>query len=175
MTSRDVLPDYLAPGLRVVICGTAVARTSANLGHYYAGPGNQFWELLWTSRIIGEPLSPLGDSQVLRFGVGLTDLAKSRAASSDRGLQGVDVGGFLEKMERYQPAWVAFHGKKAAEYVSRYLGFGRDISLGEQPWTGAGRPAFVLPSASAANQDASRLEGKPTRQAWFAELKRRLP
>jgi double-stranded uracil-DNA glycosylase len=171
----EVLPDYLARGLRVVICGTVVARASASTGHYYAGPGNQFWQLLWSSRIIGEPLSPLSDSQVLRFGVGLTDLAKSTSASSDRGLQGVDVPAFIEKMERYQPAWIAFHGKKAAEYVSHYLGFGRDVFLGEQPWTVAGRPAFVLPSASAGNQDASRLEGKPTRQAWFSDLRKRLP
>lgn len=28
----------------------------------------------------------------------------------------------------------------AAEDVSRYLGFGRDVSLGEPPWTVAGTP-----------------------------------
>jgi TDG/mug DNA glycosylase family protein len=171
----DVLPDYLARGLRVVICGTAVATRSASMGRYYAGPGNEFWQLLWSSRIIGEPLSPLSDSQVLRFGVGLTDLVKSSAASSDRGLRGFDVAGFIEKIAHYEPAWVAFHGKTAAKQVSRHLGFARDVNLGEQPWQVADRPVFVLPSASGANRDPARLEGKSTRVEWFRELRDRLP
>jgi TDG/mug DNA glycosylase family protein len=174
-TRHHVLPDYLARGLRVVICGTAVGRTSASIGHYYAGAGNEFWALLWQSRIIGEPLSPLTDSQVLRFGVGLTDLAKATAASSDRGLRGVDVAGFIDKIAHYEPAWIAFHGKTAAKYVSQYLGFGSDVTLGQQPWTAAARSVFVLPSASAANRDPSHLEGKNSRLEWFAELRRRLP
>jgi TDG/mug DNA glycosylase family protein len=170
-----VLPEYLARGLRLVICGTAVGRTSASIGYYYAGPGNEFWPLLWQSRIIGEPLSPLTDSRVLRFGVGLTDLAKTTAASSDRGLRGVDVAGFVDKVAHYQPAWVAFHGKTAARYVSQYLGFGSEVTLGEQPWVVAACPVFVLPSASAANRVPSHLEGKNSRLEWYAELKRRLP
>ena len=171
----EILPDYLARGLRLVICGTAVSTTSASQGHYYAGPGNEFWALLWTSRIIGEPLSPLTDSQVLRFGVGLTDLVKTAAASRDRGLRGYDVAGFIGKIELYQPAWVAFHGKEAARQVGRYLGQGRDVALGEQSWTVTDRPVFVLPNGSGANRDQSRLEGKPSREAWFSELKQKLP
>lgn len=41
-----VLDDVLAPNLRVVFCGTAVGVRSAARGHYYAGPGNDFWRLL---------------------------------------------------------------------------------------------------------------------------------
>jgi len=41
-----VLPDYLAPGLKVVFCGTAVGEQSAARGHYFAGRGNDFWRLL---------------------------------------------------------------------------------------------------------------------------------
>ena len=37
----SVLPDVLAPGLRIVFCGTAVGVTSAQLGAYYARPGNK--------------------------------------------------------------------------------------------------------------------------------------
>lgn len=171
---RNALPDYLARGLRVVICGTAAAKASAGIGHYYAGPGNEFWHLLWQTRIIGEPLSPLTDSQALRFGVGLTDLAKAAVASTDRGLRGFDVPGFVAKIEHYQPAWVAFHGKRAAEEVSRHLGSGRDVSLGVQAWEVAGRPVFVLPSASGANRSLRNLEGKASRRDWFADLKRLL-
>ncbi|TMC49569.1 MAG: mismatch-specific DNA-glycosylase, partial [Chloroflexi bacterium] len=114
-----MLPDYLAPNLRVVICGTAAGTTSASLGHYYAGPGNLFWTYLYRAGITREPLFPSTDSHVLEFGVGLTDLAKKVAASSDHGLrEHYDVEAFLLKIERYRPAWVAFHGKEAAKEVS---------------------------------------------------------
>src|SRR3546814_7604122 len=42
-----VLPDVLAPGLRLVFCGSAAGRKSAELGAYYAGPGNKFWPTLY--------------------------------------------------------------------------------------------------------------------------------
>lgn len=170
------LPDYLAPGLRVVFCGTAAGKTSASLGHYYAGSGNLFWTYLYRARITSEPLFPSTDHRVLEFGVGLTDLAKKVAASSDRGLRGhYDVAAFLSKIERYAPAWVAFHGKEAAKAVSRASGYGSGISLGEQAWRIGGAQVFVLPSASGANRDTSRLEGKTDRVQWFKELAGRLP
>ncbi len=48
----NVPPDYLAPNLRVVFCGTAAGNRSAEVGHYYAGPGNEFWPLLYRSGIV---------------------------------------------------------------------------------------------------------------------------
>jgi hypothetical protein len=78
------------------------------------------------------------------------------------------------KIEHYQPGWVAFHGKRAAGEVSRHLGFGRDVSLGVQPWQVAGCPVFVLPSGSGANRSPRNLEGKASRQEWFIDLKRLL-
>jgi TDG/mug DNA glycosylase family protein len=65
-----VLPDYLAPGLRVVFCGTAVSATSAARGHYYAGPGNEFWPLLHQSGLTPVLLTPDDDAHVLDFGLG---------------------------------------------------------------------------------------------------------
>lgn len=53
-----VLPDYLAPGLRIVFCGTAVSTASAERGHYYAGPGNEFWSFLHRSGLTPVLLSP---------------------------------------------------------------------------------------------------------------------
>ncbi len=170
------LPDYLAPDLRVVICGTAAGKTSASLGHYYAGPGNLFWTYLYRARITTQPLFPSTDHRVLEFGVGLTDVAKKIAASSDRGLRGhYDVDAFVSKIERYRPSWVAFHGKEAAKVVARALGQPSGVLLGEQAWRVGEARAFVLPSASGANRDASRLEGKIDRVEWFKELAARLP
>ena len=42
----NVLPDLIAPNLRIVFTGTAVGSASAHAGAYYAGPGNAFWPTL---------------------------------------------------------------------------------------------------------------------------------
>lgn len=167
----SVLPDYLASGLRIVFCGTAVGETSAKRGHYYAGPGNEFWPLLYESGLLSEPLTPQDDARILEFGIGLTDLAKKIAASSDAGLTGhYDVDGFVQRIERHAPAWVAFHGKTAAGVASRALRHGREVALGKQPWTIATSLVFVVPSASGANRDPKRLEGRAARVDWFRDL-----
>lgn len=169
------LPDYLAEDLRVVICGTAAGTTSAARGHYYAGPGNEFWQLLYRAKLTSDSLVPSTDARVLEFGIGLTDLAKKVAASNDQGLaMHYDVDGLIAKIERYRPRWVAFHGKEAAKAASRALGHGRSVRLGEQSWRVAGARVFVLPNASGANRDASRLEGKTHRVEWFKELASRV-
>lgn len=169
-----MLPDYVAPGLRILFCGTAVGRESARRGHYYAGPGNDFWTFLHESGLTPVPLTPEQDARVLEFGLGLTDLAKQVAASKDADLrEDYDVSGFVSTVERLTPRWIAFHGKEAAKVISEALGHGRDVRLGVQPWRVSGACVFVLPSASGSNRDASRLEGRPSRVEWFRELRER--
>jgi TDG/mug DNA glycosylase family protein len=165
------LPDYLAPGLRAVICGTAAASRSVSRSHYYAGVGNLFWTYLYDARLTTEALSPSTDYRILEFGLGLTDLAKSIAASSDRQLAAhYDIDAFVAKVRQYEPTWVAFHGKEAARQVRRKLGLGRAVDLGEQTWDVANARVFVLPSASGSNRDRTRLEGKADRLDWFSEF-----
>lgn len=166
-----VLPDYLAPGLRVVFCGTAVSTTSAARGHYYAGPGNEFWPLLHESGLTPVRLTPDDDGRIPEFGLGLTDLAKKIAASTDAGLGShYDIEGFVAKIDRFAPRWLAFHGKAAGRAASKALGHGSSVSLGEQPWSVGSSSVFVLPSASAANRDPKRLEGRGSRVDWFRDL-----
>jgi TDG/mug DNA glycosylase family protein len=169
----DKLPDYLAPGLRVVFCGTAASTRSADVGGYYAGPGNEFWGTLYQVGLIPVPLGPHLSARVLEFGIGLTDLAKRVARSSDRGLGSeFDVERFTEAMRRLSPRWIAFHGKTAGKVVSSALGHGARVALGVQSWTIGTSRVHVVPSMSGANRDPSKLEGKPSREAWFADLAR---
>ena len=166
-----VLPDYLAPGLRIVFCGTAASTTSAKRGHYYAGQGNEFWPCLHQARLTPVLLTPEEDARVLEFRLGLTDLAKHTAASNDVGLdRHYDVEGLIEKIELFSPRCLAFHGKTAAKVVSKALGHGRTVSLGEQSWTVGAPPVFILPSASGSNRDPKQLEGRSSRADWFGEL-----
>src|SRR5882672_6024530 len=168
----SVLPDHLADKLRVVFCGTAASTTSARRDHYYAGPGNEFWPVLQSAGLVNEPLTWREDSRVLQFGIGLTDLAKKVASSSDAGLGShYDVARFIQKIATYSPRWVAFHGKTASRAVMRYLGLGADVRLGRQHWRVAGRPVFVVPSMSGSNRGTDHLDGLPTRLAWFDALR----
>jgi double-stranded uracil-DNA glycosylase len=40
------LPDQLRHGLHLIFVGTAAGQRSADLGHYYAHPGNRFWRTI---------------------------------------------------------------------------------------------------------------------------------
>jgi len=116
-------------------------------------------------------LSPEEDARVLEFGLGLTDLAKKTAASSDAGLDPhYDIDGFVERIERFAPGLLAFHEKTAARAASKALGHGSTVALGKQPWTIGDASVFVVPSASAANRDPKRLEGRSSRVDWFRDL-----
>jgi double-stranded uracil-DNA glycosylase len=169
-----VLPDLLAPALRAMIVGTAVGDGSAARGHYYAGPGNAFWELLFESGLTDELLTPDRDREILRCGLGLTDLVKRRSASRDDVLldSDFDVPGFVRKVSRYEPRWVAFNGKTGAKVTTMATRAGREMHLGEQDWRVAGARVFVLPSTSAANRSTRHLDGMPSRLAWFEAFRR---
>jgi TDG/mug DNA glycosylase family protein len=168
-----VLPDYLADGLVAVFVGTAAGDASARRGHYYAGPGNEFWQLLADARFTPELVGPEHDAELVAHGFGLTDIAKHRSGNDNvLGATDFDVPALVAKVERFAPAWVAFTSKGAATVVSRSLGHGRAVSLGRQPWTIAGARVFVLPSPSGSNRNPAILEGKTSRLDWFREFRR---
>ena len=165
-----VLPDLLGPGLRLVICGTAAGNRSAAVGHYYAGQGNRFWEFLWRSGLTPVQLAPEDDRRILEFGIGLTDVAKT-ASGGDAVIarSAYDAAGFADRIGACAPGWVAFHGKNAANVVARWRGEPGRVRYGHQSWSVAGRPVFVLPSASGAAQRPD-YEGRSDRLDWFREL-----
>lgn len=72
-----MLPDHLEPDLSLVLVGTVVGEQSATRGHYYAGHGNSSWKFLHEAALTPTRLEPLDDATLPRYGIGLTDLAKS--------------------------------------------------------------------------------------------------
>src|SRR5690606_20934561 len=87
-----LLDDVLAPGLRVVFCGTALGTVSARIGAYYAGPGNRFWPTLHEVGLTPRMLEPREFRMLPRFGIGLTDVCKTRSGSdAEIGTAGFDV------------------------------------------------------------------------------------
>jgi TDG/mug DNA glycosylase family protein len=149
------LPDLLAPSLRVVFVGTAASRRSAELGHYYAGPGNRFWRTLHEVGLTPRRLAPAEFRDLLALGIGLTDMSKEGSGRDHQiARHQFDPGRFVAAMRRWRPRAVAFTSKKAA---SVWLGTSATgaIRYGRQPPAAtAGAPdfpaVFVLPSPSGA-------------------------
>jgi TDG/mug DNA glycosylase family protein len=122
----SVLRDVLAPGLRVVFCGTAAGAASARRQAYYAGPGNAFWPTLYKVGLTPRLLKPEEYESVLQYGLGLTDLAKTISGSDDvLRDEHFDRDGLRAGMKRYTPRVLAFTSKRAAEeFVGHAVDYG---------------------------------------------------
>ncbi|MFO0750815.1 MAG: mismatch-specific DNA-glycosylase [Myxococcota bacterium] len=84
MTStRQALPDILAPDLRLLFVGINPGLRSAEIGHHFGGRTNPFWRLLHAAGLTPELIAPEDDRRLLTYGLGLTNLCPrpSRAAS----------------------------------------------------------------------------------------------
>jgi double-stranded uracil-DNA glycosylase len=141
-----ILADAIRPGLRVVFCGTALGTVSAQKRAYYAGPGNAFWRTLHEIGLTPRRLEPAQYAELLDYGIGLTDICKTRSGSDHEvGRDEFDVDRLVALLEENRPGWIAFNGKNSASGA-----FGHPVDYGQQTEQFAGIPAFVLPSTSGA-------------------------
>jgi TDG/mug DNA glycosylase family protein len=141
----DILPDVLAPDLKIVFCGTAAGNESARVGAYYAHPGNKFWHTLYVVGLTPQQLRPAEFRRVLDFGIGLTDLAKFVSGNDDTlKPHDLDAAALTAKILRFQPRVLAFTSKTAGMV---YTGL-RTIPFGRQPARIGATDVFVLPSPS---------------------------
>jgi TDG/mug DNA glycosylase family protein len=142
---RDPLvPDVLAPGLRLVFCGTAPSKASAAARAYYAKPGNQFWPALHACGFTPRRFHPSEYAQLLRLGIGLTDLCKKHSGNDDELPDGaLDREALGAKIERFRPAVVAFTSKNAGRAF-----LGREVAYGWQAERAGHTRLYVLPSPS---------------------------
>jgi double-stranded uracil-DNA glycosylase len=146
-SAGHILPDRLAPDLRVWFVGTAAGPRSAEVGAYYAHRGNRFWRALHQSGITPRQFEPEEFPQLLSLGIGLTDFCKTGwGVDADIAREAFDVAGFTRKVKRLKPRTLAFTSKTAA---SLWLGqrTGR-ILTGLQSLDGDRPGVFVLPSPS---------------------------
>ena len=161
--SASAVPDVLAPGLRVVLCGINPGFVSAEAAAHFANPRNDFWRLLADSGLTPRLLRPDEQFAALEFGIGLTNAA----TRTTRGSGDLRRGDFdRERLERLAaelaPRAIAFVGKEA------YRGlFGERPELGPQQRTIGDVGLFVLPSTSPANAAVPYAE----RLRWFEALR----
>jgi len=144
IASGHILPDVLRPGLRLVFCGTAAGRRSAQEGAYYAHPGNMFWRALHQAGLTPRQLAPQEFPLLTDFGIGLTDLAKRHVGNDDElPKDAFDMGALRSKIETYRPEVLAFTSKHAARAA-----LGRSATVGLQDRVWGATALFVLPSPS---------------------------
>ncbi len=139
-----VVPDLLAAGLKLVLCGTAPSRASAAARAYYANPGNRFWRTLHEVGLTPTLVRPADYADLLALGIGLTDLCKHHAGNDDElPADGLDPAGLAVKIRAYQPAVLAFTSKTAAK-----IALGRPAAYGLQVETIAATRVYVCCSTS---------------------------
>lgn len=141
------VPDLLVPGLKVVFCGTALGRVSAERRAYYANPGNFFWRTLHTTGLTPVRMTPHDYAGLLDYGIGLTDLSKGHYGNdTDLPPGALDADALRQKILVFQPDILAFTSKTAAAtFLCKSTGA---IPLGFQPETVGRTRLYALPSPS---------------------------
>lgn len=146
-----MLPDLLRPGLRLVIANTT-QRRSPDPGHYYAGPGNRFWQFLHEAGLTPVRLRAEDDATLPDHGIGLTHLvgdSEERAGHEPERWWELDA--FHHRIRATGPSAVAWVSKTSATTYARVSGQRAPRDYGPAPGTVAGVPSFVLPGPSGAN------------------------
>lgn len=158
------MPDTLGPGVRVVFCGINPGHWSARAGAAFANPRNDFWRLLHAAGFTPRLLEPSEQSELLRYGIGLTNAAR-RTTRGSGDLRKADFTGAAERLDRiardYRPRAIGFVGKVAYTGV-----YGGKAELGVQERRLGETALFVLPSTSPANAAVPWEE----RLRWFRAL-----
>ena len=172
--SMDTLPDYLKPGLDIVLIGLNPSTRSVEAGHYFANPRNRFWAALSAADLVGRSVGPKDDASLLRCGIGFTDVVK-RPTSQASGLTAADYRRdapvLREKLVRHAPRIACFHGLTAYRaYLRHGEGIKRagSLELGRQDLVIGSSRVFVLPNPSPANARYS----LDDLASWYLELNR---
>jgi TDG/mug DNA glycosylase family protein len=146
------LPDFVGPGMRVLVCGLNPSVVAADAGFGYAGATNRFWRAAVQSALVAaeharQPLRTLAGD-----GVGMTDLVK-RATPRASELSGAEYRAGLLRVGRMvawlRPGVVLFVG-----LAGWRAAVDRDARAGVQPPL-AETPVYVMPSTSGLNAATS--------------------
>jgi len=173
------LPDHLGPGLELVFIGINPGLYSVAKGHYFARTTSRFWPAFSKSRLSKAMRHGLGtkilraehDSELLRFGFGITDVVKKPSANAS----GVTPRDFvywapqlLHKLTYYRPRAVCFHGLTAYRpFVKLVLNQPKAApALGAQRERIDSTRIFVAPNPSPANAHFTLQD----QTAWYDRL-----
>lgn len=141
------LPDTVAPGMRLLVCGLNPSVYAAEAGVGYARPSNRFWAAAGAAGLVDHLRDPA--AALRQHAIGMTDLVKRATARSaelsrDEYRAGAErVRRLVEWLEPQAVCFVGLEGYRAAVDAR--------ASIGWQPTPFGGRPAYVMPSTSGLN------------------------
>ena len=123
---------------------------SAETGRHFARPGNRFWPAVHAAGITPRQLDPTEQDELLRYGVGITNLvARPSAAAAEVTADELRAGAqaLTALVARHRPAVVAILGLTAYR-----VAFARPKArAGRQDETLEGAQLWVLPNPSGLN------------------------
>jgi TDG/mug DNA glycosylase family protein len=111
---KNLLPDILVPGLKVIFVGAAPSFKAAQTGHYYAGSRNRFWQLLHQSGFTPRQLEPEEDATLPQFGIGLTGLMRYAISTDNSRLPpptDADRRELFGKLIHLAPRFICYNGR----------------------------------------------------------------
>lgn len=142
-----LLPDTVAAGMRLLICGLNPSLYTADAGVGYARPGNRFWPAALASGLVTadrDPLAALTDHDV-----GMTNLVLRATPRADE-LSAAEYRVGLARVERLvrwlRPGVLCVVGITGWRHAHD-----RRAQLGDQPDRLGGRPVYVMPNPSGLN------------------------
>lgn len=141
------LPDFVGPGMTLLICGLNPSPYAADAGVGFARPGNRFWPAALAAGLVTrdrDPWHALRDHRV-----GMTDLVK-RVTAGAKDLTGAEYRAGAARVEAVvewlRPGAVCFVG--LAGYRAAVE---RTASAGVQARLFGGVPVYVMPNTSGLN------------------------
>jgi TDG/mug DNA glycosylase family protein len=147
---RRTLPDYVRPGLRVLICGLNPSLYSADSGVPYGRPGNRLWKAARAAGLCTHDRDPWA---ALSEGVGFSDLVKRATRAADE-LRPDEYSDGVRRLEDT----VRFHGPGVVCFAG-LSGWRQAVDRSAKPgWIDGGfggRPAYLMPSPSGRNAHAT--------------------
>jgi len=147
LQEAPLLPDIFAPKLDVIFVGAAPSPAAAMSGHYYAGPRNRFWDLLYMAGLTPVRLNAYLDHEVLRYGIGLTAVFLDRISTANALLPKPDrhrLDDLRRQLRALKPLVVCYNGKDVCRMCTEET----DPQWGELPSMLGASVQFVVPSSS---------------------------
>jgi len=145
-----IVPDLIAPRLKVLFCGINPGLYSGATGHHFARPGNRFWPALHGAGFTPRQLPPSEERELLKSGYGITNVVeRTTATAAELSEEELREGGrrLEAKVKKYKPQFLAILGIGAYRTA-----FGQQkAAMGKQLEVIGSTNIWVLPNPSGLN------------------------
>jgi TDG/mug DNA glycosylase family protein len=145
------LPDYVAPGMRMLLVGLNPSLYAADAGVGFARPGNRFWPAMLAAGLVDRDREPR--RTLLEHHIGMTDLVKRATARAEE-LDGAEfrdgyrrVHALVQWLRPSVVCFVGLGGWRAA--------VDRRAVAGPQPHEIGSSAVYVMPNPSGLNAHAT--------------------